>query len=154
LKLNETRPRLKIRKAKITELPEIHRMLWQTALQWDTRHLSLFILKSILQRDRHYYVCVINGEIVGFTIVIEESHGKVVQLYLAILVVGEKHRRKGIGRKLSRFVESIARSKGITRIHCRVDESNPSLRLFQSEGFQRTHTILLEKHLPQRNQIS
>ena len=114
-------------------------------------------MKSILQRNRHYYVCVINDEIVGFTIVIEESRtrarGKVVELYLAILVVGEKHRRKGIGRKLSRFVESIARSKGITRIHCRVEESNPSLRLFQSEGFQRMHIILLEKHLPPRNQI-
>lgn len=150
--MNETRERLKIREAKITELPEIHRMLWQTALQWDTQHLSLFILKRILQRNRHLYVCVVDGEIVGFTIVLEERHGKAIEWYWAILVVGEKHRRKGYGRQLSRFVDSTARRKGVRRIYCRVDESNPSLQLIESEGFRRACTILLEKNLPQRNQ--
>lgn len=145
---------MEIRKARISELLKVHRMLWQTTLQWDTQHLSLFILKSLLQRRRHTYVCVVNSEIVGFTIALEERHGKATEWYWAILVVGEKHRRKGYGRQMSRFVESTAKGKGIRRIYCRVDESNPSLRLVESEGFQRAHTIMLEKILPSESRSS
>ena len=142
---------MEIRKARIAELPKIHKMLWQTSLQWDTRHLSLFVLKSLLQRRRQTYVCLVNSEIVAFTIALEEHHGKATEWYWAILVVREKDRRRGYGRQMLRFVNSTAKSKGIRRIYCRVDESNPSLRLVESEGFQRmqmyAHTIMLEKIL-------
>jgi len=138
---------IEIRKAKIMELPQVHRMLWQN-LEWGSRRLVFFLGKSLLQRGRHTYVFLVNDEIVGFAIVIEQRHGNVVGWYLAILVVGESYRRKGYGRQLLRFVESEARHHGINRIHLAVDDSNPAVQLYYSEGFRAYgHQTKFEKPL-------
>jgi len=138
---------IEIRKAKIMELPQVHRMLWRN-FEWDSRRLVFFLGKSLLQRGRHTYVCLVDDGIVGFAIVIEQRHGNAVGWYLALLIVGESYRRKGYGRQLLRFVESEARRHGINRIHLTVDDSNPAVQLYESEGFcARGHRTVFEKPL-------
>ena len=72
----------------------------------------------------------------------EHSYGYVAATIpeLAIGVVGA-HRRRGVGRALLRALRQRAVQQDIRALSLSVEEANPAVRLYLSEGYERVSTV-------------
>lgn len=99
------------------------------------------------------FVAEEGGEIAGYTTVLakvrsgELDDGDFEYAYVADLVVRERHRDRGIGRKLMAKAEAYARGEGARWLRVSVLAENESARrLYMTSGFSELH-VELEKEL-------
>jgi [ribosomal protein S18]-alanine N-acetyltransferase len=77
------------------------------------------------------------GEPAGFVLAYElpRRHGLDVTLCVYEIEVDERHRRRGIGARLLRELESIARGRGVEEGFVLTDDDNvAAMRLYESVG--------------------
>ena len=73
--------------------------------------------------------------------------GRTIEFYVSDLIVSAAHRGRGIGRRLLRAAEALAREAGARTIRLSVKAGNVGARsLYAAEGFEEAE-IYLEKPL-------
>ncbi len=97
-------------------------------------------------------VAEIDGEVVGYVVATEIQYPPITTIrsygFLQEIAVTEKHRKRGIGRRLFEAAEQWLLDRGVSRIEVKVDVLNPDSRAFwESAGFA-PHTETLIKHCP------
>ena len=86
-----------------------------------------------------YAYVIVNGERVGYI-----SYGiENGDMYLSKLYMFKEHRGSGIGSKVFDYLENLARSRGVTRIHLETNCRNEgALRFYERHGFVRTGEVI------------
>jgi ribosomal-protein-alanine N-acetyltransferase len=73
------------------------------------------------------------------------------RLDIESLYVKDEYRRKGIGKKLIKFIEKEAILKNITHFHINTYKKNlPAKSLYKKLGFNETEEILLDKTIKKK----
>jgi predicted N-acetyltransferase YhbS len=92
-------------------------------------------------RDAVVLVAEVNGEVAGLVTchILPSIHMSAPVAWLTTLIVDDKHQRAGIGRDLTRAVESWARDHGATRISVTSGKQRAGAHAFY-EGFGYEHT--------------
>ena len=93
-----------------------------------------------------YFIAIENEKVVGYLAYkIKEKHSK--KLHVDQLIVTEKNRRKGIGKKLMDYAEQIANKENCDRLEldCWTFNKN-ALNMYENIGFDRQR-IMYEKKI-------
>ena len=79
-----------------------------------------------------------NSDIVGFIIAQVDLENERVFGHIITLNVPPAYRRKGVGSKMLREIETILKQKGITECQLEVREDNSAaIKLYQNSGYQK-----------------
>ena len=78
-----------------------------------------------------------NGQIAGFIAYYLEKDtiNKLPHLYIPDLVVSERHRKKGIAKKLMEYVENVATKQNIGSIRVGALANSPSVDFYKKLGY-------------------
>ncbi len=80
---------------------------------------------------------VYEGEVAGIAYVNLHPYRKIAHQALFTIIVGEKFRGKGIGRKLLEHLEALCRDTfRLESLHLEVYEGNPAVRLYRRMGYR------------------
>ncbi|WP_404451863.1 GNAT family N-acetyltransferase [Virgibacillus necropolis] len=100
-----------------------------------------FFESQLIDGKQHIFVATIDNDIVGVVVAKEEetSENSFVKarkvLVINSLCVAEKHRKKGIGKKLTKYVFDFGRSLRVDSIELGVSEENTSaIEFYRSIG--------------------
>ncbi|WP_088103085.1 GNAT family N-acetyltransferase [Halalkalibacter urbisdiaboli] len=100
-----------------------------------------FFESQLIDDKQHIFVATIGNEIVGFVVTKEEeiNENSFVRarkvLFIKSLCVAETHRKKGIGKKLIKYVFDFGRSLKVDSIELGVSEENTSaIEFYRSIG--------------------
>ncbi|WP_227396117.1 GNAT family N-acetyltransferase [Jeotgalibacillus aurantiacus] len=100
-----------------------------------------FFESQLLDDKQHIFVAVIAEDIAGVIVTKEEeiNENTFVKarkvLYIQSLCVSEIHRKKGIGKKLTKYVFDFGRNLGVSSIELGVSEANTSaIEFYESLG--------------------
>jgi ribosomal protein S18 acetylase RimI-like enzyme len=86
------------------------------------------------------YGAFMHDELVGWLCL----HGCHQAMHIEVMAVRPEHRRRGIGRALTRYAEYVATVLGRRWLSLRVTvSSQEAVRLYESEGYQRAHWHIL-----------
>jgi ribosomal protein S18 acetylase RimI-like enzyme len=100
---------------------------------------------ALLRDPRTIFLVAFDGaEPVGFVLAYEllRRHGYNVTLCIYEIDVNAAYRRRGIGTRLLRELERIARDRGIEEAFVLTDEDNAAaMRLYESVGGQRNDVV-------------
>ena len=100
---------------------------------------------ALLRDPRTIFLVAFDGaEPVGFVLAYEllRRHGYNVTLCIYEIEVTAAHRRRGIGTRLLRQLERIARERGIEEAFVLTDEENAAgMRLYESVGGKRNDVV-------------
>jgi ribosomal protein S18 acetylase RimI-like enzyme len=86
---------MEIRDIRPSEIEDARRLL--EASGWTHRVADAEDFRELVSRSQHALVAVDDGEVVGFLRALGDG---VANGYISMVVVAERHRRKGIGRSL------------------------------------------------------
>lgn len=100
-----------------------------------------FFESQLIDGKQHIFVAIIGNDIVGVVVTKEEeiTENSFVKarkvLFINSLCVAEKHRKKGIGKKLTKYVFDFGRSLRVDSIELGVSEENISaIEFYRSIG--------------------
>jgi ribosomal protein S18 acetylase RimI-like enzyme len=100
-----------------------------------------FFESQLIDGKQHIFVATISNDIVGVVVTKEEevTENTFVKerkvLYIKSLCVAETHRKKGIGKKLTKYVFDFGRSLKVDSIELGVSEENTSaIEFYRSIG--------------------
>ena len=99
-------------------------------------------IKNILKNLNFYfkveeiYVVVINRKIVGVIIFKIEQSCEERVIIIEELVVEEKFKKQGIGKKLMEFTESYAKKKKVKSISFSTHKKAPAVKFYQKLGYK------------------
>jgi len=100
---------------------------------------------ALLQDPRTIFLVAFDGETpIGFVLAYElpRRHGVEVTLCVYEIEVDAGHRRRGIGARLLRELEGIARQRGVAEGFVLTDEENtPAMRLYESVGGKPSNVV-------------
>ncbi len=126
----------------------------QNSGQWQDQHPREDTIKNDII-NRHYYVIVLNHQIVGGFALLdyEKDYEELLEgawltsgLYYVIhrFAIHSKFRHLGLASFALQFIESQARSHGINAIRLDTHEKNiPMIKLVTKSGYQRVGVVLL-----------
>ena len=121
---------MEIQKGTITDAPTLEQLfsiLYKPELKWSRE----IILEEIQTGEKDYYLALDDNETVGaFGIKFNDSSAK-----FGPLAIRDKNRKKGVGSKLLRFAEELAREKGLSRIWCYSFEKYNVANFYQNNGW-------------------
>jgi len=90
------------------------------------------VKKRISEGYLYYLLEVPPAVPMGFLAVMPESG----ELYLDKFYLLKGHRRKGHAREALKFLEGMAREKGLSRITLAVNKRNPAVKVYEALGFR------------------
>jgi putative acetyltransferase len=132
-----------IRKSTVDDAKYIKEWLMQPGvLQWfpmsDEKEIDdsakVWVSYSALESC---FIAEINGEAVGSVLLNISQFEKIKHQCLISIIVSEKYRGQGIGRKLLEYIERVAKEKfHIQLLHLEVYENNPARRLYERVGYE------------------
>ncbi|MGP4064183.1 GNAT family N-acetyltransferase [Oceanobacillus sp. M65] len=100
-----------------------------------------FFESQLIDDKQHIFVAIKSNEIVGVVVTMEEevTENTFVKerkvLFIKSLCVAETHRKKGIGKKLTKYVFDFGRSLQVDSIELGVSEENTSaIEFYRSIG--------------------
>ena len=147
---------MKIRRIRPRDYAAVDRLLMQLhQLDVAGRPELFFPIPEYMSRDAFLalvrnpsVICLLaqeRGEIVGccFASTLGRSGMAAMQtVYIDLLVVEERYRRRGIGRALFQRVVELARSAGAARVDLMVWNHNPNaIRAYESYGMRPQRTV-------------
>ena len=98
----------------------------------------LFGLRKRIQdtKTHHFFVCTLNEEVVGMTLV-ELIPSNKAEAYLNTLFVDNQHHRHGIGKKMFDFIMNYLKELGIKTVFINVRKNEPmEIGFFEKYGFR------------------
>lgn len=85
-----------------------------------------------IEQGYSYYLLKVAGDYVGYTGVCPKEG----ELFLSKLYIRASHRGKGYGRKAVKFLEDLARDKGLVKITLTVNKNNTdTIKAYEKFGF-------------------
>lgn len=86
--------------------------------------------------SHHFFVCTLDGEIAGMTLV-EMIPTDKTEVYLNTLFVGKNYQKKGVGKKMFDFIIPFLQDIGIKTIIINIRKNEPmEVSFFEKFGFQ------------------
>ena len=130
-----------LRAARETDLPSLA-ALERAIFSWGADEA---LLRRMLSDGRHeFLIAETDGVLAGYgwyEFVLDEG-------YVGNLAVAEEHRRRGLGKALTRALLDDARDRGLVFLTLEVRESNlPARRLYEKAGFR---TVGIRKNYYER----
>jgi len=93
-----------------------------------------FLLDSV--RESTAYVAILDGKVAGYAVL---EHSFFERGFISMLMVGQSHRRNGVGSALVRHLEGLCESE---RIFTSTNQSNlPMQSLLQRLGYRHSGTV-------------
>jgi ribosomal protein S18 acetylase RimI-like enzyme len=100
-------------------------------------------------RERVVLVATDKEKIIGMAtmqVLVSTAQGGLVGL-VEDVVVDERRRGRGVGKRLMRAVENLASEMGLSRLQLLADQDNTSaLKFYAGQSWSRTNLICLRKH--------
>jgi len=128
---------LNIRKGEKKDLPAVFELVKELALFEKAPHAVTNTVKDMEQDFSNavfdFHIAELDGKIVGIALYfVKYSTWKGKGLYLDDLIVSEKHRGKGIGKKLLDAFMQEAKSIGAKQVHWQVlDWNTPAIDFYK-----------------------
>jgi ribosomal protein S18 acetylase RimI-like enzyme len=109
---------------------------------WNDPHKD--IQRKLSVQPELFLVGVLDGRIVATVMAGFDGH----RGWVNYLAVAEKHRRRGLGRKLMRRVETDLEAMGCPKLNVQIRSSSAAVMAFYEKlGYARDQTICLGKRL-------
>ncbi|MGB2698301.1 MAG: N-acetyltransferase [Candidatus Zixiibacteriota bacterium] len=125
---------VEIRKLRHPDEAEVCAKLMVSSEPWITlRRTYHSVIKTLSDPSREIYIVLVQGEIVGFTILI--MRGALVG-YIQTIAVKPEWRNKGIGSKLIKFIEDRIFSESPNVFMCVSSFNEKAQRLYQRLGYE------------------
>ncbi len=156
---------MKIRIAKKRDIPSLKNLWWQmhmTHYDFDKEYYRLAAKSKALKATEKYFSHAIDDYISVFLVV--EEDGKIAgflkarieerppvfhkqkSLFIDIVVVDEKFRKKGIYSEFQTHIERIAKVEGISYIRLNVDVVNEEAKkVYLRKGFVPRNVLMIKK---------
>jgi len=90
----------------------------------------------------HFFVCTLNNEVVGMTLV-ELIPTNETEAYLNTLFVDNEHQNQGVGKKMFDFIMNFLKELGIHTVIINVRKNEPmEIGFFEKFGFKIDYEIM------------
>ena len=82
------------------------------------------------------FIATLDGKPVGFAMLFLQTYEKLTHQAVHVLVVGQDHRRQGVGSALLAALETLGRDKGIELCHVEVYDDPGVERFYKLHGYR------------------
>ena len=140
--MREISAELKVRRATLDDIDGIRRLTKQL-VDYRSKIFNegrfVFGLKKRVKPDQdihHFFVCTLNHNVVGMTL-IELIPANKTEAYLNTLFVDKDHQKTGIGKRMFDFVIEFCEARGIKTIIINIRKNQPmEVSFFEKFGFK------------------
>jgi len=134
--------RIIVREAVPEDYLSLTELAWQLGHQAESERLKTRLVDLLNRDDHKLFVAETGGKVAGWVhaFLYRPLHKECV-VEIAGLVVDEKYRKMGIGRRLLAVTEDWARTQDCTRLSlCSNVKREEAHKFYQALGYQRTKT--------------
>lgn len=105
------------------------------------------IIKYSQDGSAYIFGCIENNELIGFLWAYKKNFANQLRLHISYLIIDEKYRSKGLGKKLICELEKVAKEEDINYIDLFVNKDNTKAQKFYERVSFENERILMRKKL-------